>query len=212
MPAFSVFRWRDGRGWLVLAGAPQDEIRGHALSRAAADGAVAVVALTAAYADETLADLEDLGAPAGYLVDVIAERDEDIVVKIGEAGVVVISAAGDPDELRSALTGAAMQALDQAFQNGAVILAEGAAAQAMGAWLLSDGFTPDGFAWLEDAVIELGPPPVGGDALALLESHPEGLAMTMAEDAAVAFGPDGQVELWGSRRVAVTLGAACGGY
>ena len=212
MPAFSVFRWRDGRGWLVLAGAPQDEIRGHALSRAAADGAVAVVALTAAYADETLADLEDLGAPAGYLVDVIAERDEDIVVKIGEAGVVVISAAGDPDELRSALTGAAMQALDQAFQNGAVILAEGAAAQAMGAWLLSDGFTSDGFAWLEDAVIELGPPPVGGDALALLESHPEGLAMTMAEDAAVAFGPDGQVELWGSRRVAVTLGAACGGY
>ena len=212
MSAFSVFRWRDGRGWLVLAGAPQDEIRGHALSRAAADGAVAVVALTAAYADETLADLEDLGAPAGYLVDVIAEPDEDIVVKIGEAGVVVISAAGDPDELRSALTGAAMQALDQAFQNGAVVLAEGAAAQAMGAWLLSDGFTSDGFAWLEDAVIELGPPPVGGDALALLESHPEGLAMTMAEDAAVAFGPDGQVELWGSRRVAVTLGAACGGY
>jgi len=212
MPAFSIFRWRGGRGWLVLAGAAQDEIRGHALSRAAADGAVAVIASTAAFADEALADLEDLGAPAGYIVDVIAEPDEDILLKIGEAGIVVVTVAGgDPDEVRSMLTGAAVQALDQAFQNGAVILAEGAAAQVMGAWLLSDGFTPDGFAWLEGAVIELGPPPVGGDALAALESHPEGLAIALAEDAAVAFGPDGQVELWGSRRVAVTLGAACGG-
>ncbi|MBL8144886.1 MAG: hypothetical protein JNL34_00760 [Anaerolineae bacterium] len=212
MPAFSVFRWRDGRGWLVLAGAAHDEIRGHALSRSAADGAVAVITLPAADAEHTLDDLADLGAPAGYIVDVIAEPDEDILLKIGEAGVVVISASGEPDEVRSALAGAAVQALDQAFQNGAVILAEGAAAQSMGAWLLGDGFTPDGFAWLEDAVIEIGPPPVGGDALAVLESHPEGLAMALADDAAVAFGPDGQVELWGSRRVAVTLGAACGGY
>jgi len=211
MPEFSVFRWRNGRGWLVLAGAAQDEIRGHVLSRSAADGAMAVIALPPSAADHLLEDLADLGAAAGYIVDVMTEPDEDIQAKTGEAGVVVLSADGDPDEVRSALTGAAIQALDQAFQNGAIVLAEGAAAQAMGAWLLSDGFTPDGFAWLEDAVIELGPPPVGGDALAVLETHPEGLAMALADDAAVAFGPDGQVELCGSRRVAVTLGAACGG-
>ncbi|MFN8379220.1 MAG: hypothetical protein U0452_11175 [Anaerolineae bacterium] len=211
MPAFSVFRWRDGRGWLVLAASAQDETRAHVLSRAAADGAVAVVALGPVAADVVLDDLEDLGAPAGYIVDVISESDEDILLKIGEAGVVTLTATGDPDAARSALAGAAVQALDRAYQNGAIVLAEGAAAQAMGEWLLSDGVTPNGFGWLENAVIELGAPPVGGEAMAVLESHPEGLAIALAEDAAVAFGPDGQVELWGSRRVAVTLGASWGG-
>lgn len=211
MPAFSVFQWRDGRGWLVLAGAGRDEIRAQALSRSAADGALAVVALAPLAADELLDDLEDLGAPAGYVVDVIAESDDEILQKLGEAGVVAVAATGDPDAVRSALAGAAIEALDQAFQNGAVVLAEGAAAQALGAWLLSDGVAPDGFAWLENAVIELGPPPVGGEAMAVLDSHPDGLAIAVAEDAAVAFGPDGQVELWGSRRVAITLGAAWGG-
>jgi hypothetical protein len=211
MSEYSVFRWRDGRGWLILAGAAQEDTRAHALSRAAADGAVAVVALDPLSAEATLYDLEDLGAPAGYVVDIVSEPDDDILLKIGEAGVVVVSAQGDPDEARSALAGAAIQALDQAFQNGAVLLAEGAAAQALGAWLLSDGAVPEGLGWLENAVIELSAPPVGGEALAVLDSHPDGLAVALADDAALAFGPDGQVELWGSRRVAVTLGAAWGG-
>lgn len=211
MPSFSVFRWREGRGWLVLAGSPQEETRAHILSRSAADGAVAVVALTAGAADSILYDLEDMGAPAGYVVDVAWEADDDIRYRIGEAGVVVISAGGDPDAVRSALAGAAIEGIDQAFQNGGIVLAEGAAAQAFGGWLLSDGAVPDGFDWLENCIIEIGPPPVGGEALAVLEMHPEGVALALADDAAVAFGPDGQVELWGSRRVAVTLGAAYGG-
>jgi hypothetical protein len=211
MPSYSVFRWRDGRGWLILAGGAQDETRAQALSRLAADGAMAVVALAPLAADRVLEDLEDLGAPAGYVVDVISEPDDDILTRIGEAGLVVLTAQGDPDEARSALAGAAVQALDQAFQNGAVVLAEGAAAQAFGAWLLSDGAVPDGLEWVDGAIIELGAPPVGGEALAVLDSHPDGLAIALADDAALAFGPDGQVELWGSRRVAVTLGAAWGG-
>ena len=211
MPSYSVFRWRDGRGWLILAGAAQEETRAQAISRSAADGALAVVALAPLSADRVLEDLEDLGAPAGYVVDVIAEPDDDILVRIGEAGIIVLAAQGDPDEARSALAGAAVQALDQAFQNGAVLLAEGAAAQAFGAWLLSEGAVPDGLDWVTGAVIELGAPPVGGEALAVLDTHPDGLAVALADDAALAFGPDGQVELWGSRRVAVTLGAAWGG-
>lgn len=211
MPSYSVFRWREGRGWLILAGSAHDDTRAQALSRLAADGAVAVVALAPLSADHVLEDLEDLGAPAGYVVDVISESDDDILVKIGEAGIVVLTAQGDPDEVRSALAGAAAQALDNAFQNGAVLLAEGAAAQAFGAWLLSDGAVPDGLDWVIGAVVELSAPPVGGEALAVLDAHPDGLAVALAPDAAMAFGPDGEVELWGSRRVAVTLGAAWGG-
>jgi hypothetical protein len=211
MPAFSVFQWREGRGWLVLAGAPQEETRAQVLSRAAADGAVAVLSLPDGQADLILADLEDLGAPAGYLVDVVTESDDELRYRIGEAGVVVISAAGDPDDVRSLLAGAALDGVETAFEHGAIVLAEGAAAQAFGAWLLSEGAVPDGFGWLGNLVIDIGPPPVGGEALAVIEMNPEGVALALAEDAAVAFGPDGQVELWGSRRVAVTLGTAYGG-
>ncbi len=213
MPAFSVFRWRDGRGWLILAGGAQEETRAQVLSRLAADGALVIVSFgSSAVAEFVLADFEDLGAPPGYVVDVVSESDEDIRLKISEAGIVVLSAVyGDPDEVRSALLGAALQGMEEAHSNGAVLLAEGAAAQALGAWILHDGAVPEGLSWLENAVIELGPPPVGGDTLSVLESHPEGVAVVLAEDAALALGPDGEVELWGSREVAVTLGAAYGG-
>ena len=210
MTAYSVFRWLDGSGWLILAGSGLEEVRAYALSRAAADGAVAVMAENPGIADAVLADLEDLGAPAGYIVDAVTEPDDDIQAKVGEAGFIVVHADTDPDSVRSLIAGAAVQAMESAFQNGAVVLVEGTAAQTLGAWILSDGTVPDGFGWLAGAVIELGPPPVGGEALAVLEHHPDGLAMVLAEDAALAFGPDGQVELWGSRRVAVTLGAAWG--
>lgn len=211
MPDFSVFRWRDGRGWLVLAGGPQEETRAQVLARSGADGAVAVLALPDGQAEQILADLQDLGAPAGYLVDVVAESDEELRCRIGEAGVVVISAAGDPDDVRSLLVGPALDGVEQAFQNGAIILAEGAAAQAFGAWVLSEGTAPEGFGWLENLVIDIGPPPAGGEAVRVLELNPEGVALALADDAAIAFGPDGQVDLWGSRRVAVMLGAAYGG-
>lgn len=211
MPGFSVFRWREGRGWLVLAGSAQEETRAQVLARSAADGAVAVLAMPDGRAEQILADLQDLGAASGYLVDVVTESDDELRYRIGEAGVVIISAAGDPDDVRSLLVGAALDGVEQAHQNGAIILAEGAAAQAFGAWILSGGVAPDGFGWLENLVIDIGPPPAGGEAARVLETYPEGVALALADDAAIAFGPDGQVELWGSRRAAVLLGAAYGG-
>ncbi|HYO88238.1 MAG TPA: hypothetical protein VER79_06285 [Candidatus Limnocylindrales bacterium] len=210
MPSFSVFRWREGRGWLILAGGSQEGTRAQVLSRASADGAVVVLALPGGEAEWVLEDLEDMGAPAGYLVDTVMESDDELRFRIGEAGVVVLSAVGDPVAVRSAVAGAALDGIAQAFANGGIVLAEGAAAQAFGAWLLSEGAVPDGFGWLDNLVIDIGPPPVGGEAVAVLEMYPEGVALALADDAAVAFGPDGQVELWGSRRVAVTLGAAYG--
>jgi len=100
MPAQTIFKWRDGRGWLTLAtgqGAAQeiDDIRARALQRTSADGGVAIVFLgdDPDAGERLLDDLEDLGAPTGYVVDVIAEDDATIRERLTDASVIVIFGA-----------------------------------------------------------------------------------------------------------------------
>jgi hypothetical protein len=217
MPSQSVFRWLDGRGWLVLssAGDPPSEadlseIRGKALGRAAADGAAAVVYLgEASGADALLDDIEDLGAPSGYLVDIVTEDDETIRTRLTEAGVIVISGASSGAAARSALLGAAIDGIRAAYENGAIILVEGAASGAFGAYMLdADGTVSAGLGWLMDALILPGLASIGQAALPALNVHPEAVGVGIGSGAALALGGDGEVEIWGARRVSVALGSA----
>src|SRR5574338_120647 len=95
----NVLRWQDGRGWLILSGGGQaaSDVRAEALGRAAADGGVAYITLggRTESGEKALADMEDLGAPSGYLVDVLTEDDDTVNTKLSEAGIVVIE--GDVD-------------------------------------------------------------------------------------------------------------------
>src|SRR5690606_9214802 len=101
--------------------------------------------------------MEDLGAPSGYLVDVLTEDDSVIQSKLAEASMIVIG--GDPSviNVRSALLGAGIAGIQEAFENGAVVLAEGLAAMAFGAWLLQDdGQINSGVGWLSSGLIVPG--------------------------------------------------------
>src|SRR5690606_13987307 len=95
----NVLRWQDGRGWLILSGGGADasDVRAQAIGRVSADGGVAYVSLSGAQAEKALADMEDLGAPSGYLVDVLTEDDETIQAKLSEAGLVVIEGSASVD-------------------------------------------------------------------------------------------------------------------
>ncbi|PJF27889.1 MAG: hypothetical protein CUN53_02400 [Phototrophicales bacterium] len=217
MPSQSVFRWLDGRGWLVLAGAGDpasesdfSEIRAKALGRMAADGAAAVVFLgEASGADALLDDIEDLGAPSGYLVDIVTEDDETIRNRLTEAGMIVISGASSGAAARSALLGAAIDGIRAAYENGAIILVEGAASGAFGAYLLdADGTVSAGLGWLMNALILPGMASIGQAALPVLSVHPEAVGVGIGSGAALALGGDGEVEIWGARRVSVALGSA----
>jgi hypothetical protein len=212
----NVLRWQDGRGWLILSGGgeAQSDVRAAALGRAAADGGVAYVTLgsQSALGEKALADMEDLGAPPGYLVDVLTEDDQTIQSKLAEAGIVVIESGADVDELRSSLIGAAIDGIQTAFQNGAVILAEGNAAIVFGAWVLLEDELTSGFEWLENGLVIPGITSISESAVAqdVLIRQAAAIAVGIGEGSALALGPDGEVETWGRRQVTIALGKEYG--
>jgi hypothetical protein len=209
----NVLRWLDGRGWLILAGGGDNlsDIRASALSRAAADGGIAYVTLgnQSVEAENVLADMEDLGAPSGYFVDILSEDDETVQAKLADAGIIVIDGSATLDDLRSSLIGAANDGIQIAFQNGAVVLAEGRAAVVFGAWILLEfGELTSGLEWLENSLIVPGITSVSqsGAVQEVLLLQPGAIAVGIGEGSALALGPDGEVETWGERQVTVALG------
>jgi hypothetical protein len=214
MASNAVLRWLDGRGWLVLSGGAEnsDEIRGLALGRAAADGGVAYISVGGAHgsaAEWVLTDMEDLGAPTGYLVDVASEDDLTVQKKLAEAGVVVITGGADLVDLRSGLMGAAVSGIQEAFENGAVVLAEGLGAAMFGAWvLMKNGEATSGLDWLQNALVLPGVTSVAEaqQAKTLLNIYPTALAVGVGSGSALALGPDGEVETWGFKQVTIALG------
>ncbi len=209
----SVFSWRNGRGWLVLSGGndSDSEVRAQAIGRVSADGGVAYVTMggTSTLGDKALADMEDLGAPSGYMVDVLSEDDITIQQKLADAGMIVIESGSDVAALRSGLMGAAVDGMLAAFENGALILAEGLSASVMGAWVILDsGKITAGLEWLENTLIVPGATSVSEVPLGqeIFLSQPAAIAVGLAKGAALALGPDGELETWGKKQVTVALG------
>ena len=216
MPRQAVFQWLDGRGWLVLSGGPdrEGELRGLAPARTAADGGVACVALSndPTAADLLLDDVTDLGAPSGYIVDVASEEDDVVRTKLAEASVIVITTDGEAEDVRSALTGSAIAGIQTAYENGAVVLAEGACAMAFGSFIVrEDGDLVAGLGWLQDTLVLPDVESAAAAAKPLLAEQPTSLAVGIGIGSALALGPDGQVETWGRRQVTVALGTQYGG-
>ena len=118
--ANSVLTWRSGNGWLVLSGGPDSlsEIRAQALTRMTLVGGAAYISLDDDD-DDVLEDLGELGGPTGYLVNVLLEDDDTIRARLKEAGLVLLPDNVDPEVLRSALMGAAVEAILDAFERGA---------------------------------------------------------------------------------------------
>ncbi|NWG17357.1 MAG: hypothetical protein HXY41_12040 [Chloroflexi bacterium] len=214
MAGSSILRWRDGRGWLVLSGARGESsaVRGQALGRAAADGGIAYVTLGDhdGWSDHTLADMDGLGAPPGYVVDALTEDDQTLSALLADAGIILIEDGPDVEVLRSGLMGAAAAGIQTAFENGAVVLVEGLAAMVFGAWVAkSAGQLLPGLGWLENALVLPGVTSVTQSELAqnVLREHSAAIAVGIGMGSALALGPDGEVEAWGQRQVTVALGS-----
>lgn len=215
MPARAAIRWREARGWLVLAGdaSGSEAVRARALTVAAGDGPVAVLACGGdnAAAGQALDDLEDLGDRPVYLVDALAEDDESLRASLSNAGIVVVTCATDAMQARDALSGATSEGVFNAWQAGALVLLEGPAAMCGGAWVVTEerGFS-DALAWLPETLVLPGT----GDAAAseaareLLGRERRGVAIGIGANAALALGPSGELEIWGRQEVSIALGAA----
>ncbi|MCC6611995.1 MAG: hypothetical protein IT320_00875 [Anaerolineae bacterium] len=211
MPSASIFRWRDGRGWLVLAPGTMDDpdVRALVAARASADGSLAVAVLDGdlTAGDRRLEDFEELGATSGYLVDILTEDDETIATRLAETSIVLLESGADLRSLKSSLMGAALQGLQTAFANGAYVLAAGAPAMLFGEWAY-DGQDNliEGFGWLQDAVVMPVAQDLSAHVKSVLQTYPELFSIGIGERTALALGPDGQVEIWGQRQIGVALG------
>jgi hypothetical protein len=80
---------------------------------------------------------------------------------------------------------------------------------AFGAYIVCDsGQTAAGLSWLEDALIVPGAASLAESESAriLLNAYADALAVGLGSRSALALGPDGIVETWGERQIAVALG------
>ena len=206
-----VFSWQDSPGWIVLSGGadPLSDIRALALSRASADGGVAYISLAPDSGDSLLDDMEDLGAPTGYIIDLRNEAPEKIEQQIGESSVVVVQPGQFVEEMTVRLRGAVTSGMQTALERGAVILLEGLAANAFGQFVISnDGELIEGLGWVGDAFIIPGMTSLAESSTAqdILKLMPEIAVIGIGVGSALVLGPQRAVELWGKQQVVISLG------
>lgn len=215
MPKANVIRWREGDGWIILSGggeidsADTAHIEAEALAKVQVGEPVAYIwaAGDVERADEHLTALYDLGAPTGYLVDILTEDDDSIRDQLKDAGLIILGDGPNLKGLRSALPGIALDTIAAAHADGAVILGIGAGAVVLGA-VVSEA--QKGFDWVENAVIT----PAYDTEVAhaamrqTLEQQPERYGIGIATGSGLALGPNGEVEALGNKQVTIALGRA----
>jgi len=210
MSAQPALTWPDGLGWLILSGEQSEAIRAQTLHRLKPKGGVAYIGLRESSADATMDDFEDLGAPTGYLVNILVEDDDQIEAALREVSLIVLDGGENPSRLHDALQGAAIDQLRAAYQRGTVILAEGSAAALFGArWLDERGQLRGGLNWLHGGLILPGVAErdaLRAQAQPMFQDDPHALAVGIPSQAALALGTEGRLELWGDPPVAVTFG------
>lgn len=206
-----VLSWPDGSGWLVLSGGRDSlgDIRAQALSRIFIDGQVVYVGLDDDDYDDLLDDMGELGAPTGYLVNILTEDDATIYTALSTAAMIVIPEHDNMEVMRSALKGAAADGIRAAYEQRAVILAEGRSAALFGSRLLSDSDeVVDGLGWVSETLIVPAIVSVAQSRAArdLLATHLVNVAVGLGVGSALVLGPDGLIETWGPH-VTIALGS-----
>jgi hypothetical protein len=214
-----LFRWREGNGWLVLAGKgnlsdplgsnPMLDILSQVLLRTVDYGPLAYIwaAGDEEQADRDLEAIADLGGRTGYLLDIITEDDETLQKQLAEAGIIILGDGEYPHKLHSALAGVVIEAIDKAYQRGATIFGVGTGATVFGhSWLL-DNKIQEGFHWLENAFILTGDVSSQEEQTKhqFLSSHPDTYSMWLKDGAGLAFSPTGAVEVWGNKQITISL-------
>lgn len=206
-----ILRWSSGLGWIILSGGTGrgGEVRAQVLRRIKASGGVAYLGFDENSGDETFDDMEDLGAPTGYLVNIIAEDDFTIREQIEDASLIMIDDSVSAEAWRDALPGAAADAIFAALETGTIVLAEGRGAAALGQYMLDEsGELVRGLGWLEHLLILPEITHIGEFAPAreLLDVQPDAVVLGIGIESALALGPDGELEVLGQRQVAIGLG------
>lgn len=217
MPQSSMFQWRDGAGWLVLSGGGNFkdnetlDIDTPVLSRTVSHNPLAYIwaAGDADTADLYLEYLVELGGRTGYLVDIAAETDESILQELREAGIIVLGDGQNSQHLHRHLKGDVLQAITNAYENGATIYGQGNSAMFLASWMnLTGTGLQQGLGWMANSLIVPYYAPERAPQVKtwLQNVIPDSYALGLGKGAALALSPDGSVEIWGKNDITVLLG------
>lgn len=211
--ADAIINYRSGRGWLIFSGGHTSgsPIRAQALARAQAFGSVAYISSADDGGDALMDDMEDLGARSGYFIDLEYDAPGEIQSQLEVASLITIEVGSSIDTLLQGLSTEAVAGIQEAYERGAVVLVEGLASNIFGRWVVLDsGEIQDGLNWVDNAFIE---PDSGGiedsrAVQAIVAQFPDAVAINIKSGAALALGPEAQVEIWGQPQdVTISLGA-----
>ncbi len=211
MLELTPFSWLPSNGWLVLSGRADalGEIRALALSRHNAGGAIAYISLADDLGDALMDDMAELGAASGYLVDLDEQDNNEVYERLSTATMIVIEADGERERLGRLLRRTAVHAMKEALNHGALILFEDAAASTAGQYMLgTDDQVDAGLDFLHNAMVLTDVSSVAEHA-ALRSARvqlPDTVFVGLASGSALVLGPDEQLETWGERQVAISLG------
>ena len=204
MIASGLLHWPDGHGWLALSGGngAAGSVRASVLTHAG-PGPIAYLTIDGDQesALRTLEDMESLGAPTGYVVDAARDEPDFAAESLAEAGVIVLVNGPSALDFVRHLEGQLGEAVAAAHEEGAILLAEGAAAVAFGNWVREDAEWLPGLAWLEGVAITTGLDEANDAAVS------GELSVHIPVESALALGPAGQLQLWGEGDVRITLGS-----
>jgi cyanophycinase-like exopeptidase len=161
-----------------------------------------------------VAQIEEMGGPAGYVAPIFTRTDATDpknTRRLMNAGLVYLGDGLAQRLVEMLADTPAFDALAAAYRAGAVIVAAGQAASALGVWCMGvrDAALLRGWGWLPDAIICPSFGDVAAPALrAVIKAQPECLGLGIPRGVALALGPENQVRTLsaGGAQVTVVLG------
>ena len=207
--------WLESNGWLVLSGSADfhSDIRALSLSRCDAAGAVAYISLACDAGDSLMDDMVELGAPAGYLVDLEDEDNNAIHERLSAAGMIVVESGDDIVRLKKLITQTVLHTVKGALKDGGLVLFEGLAATLAGAFYLDGrGELVPGLKLVDNAFIATDADRAQWEDVrdSVYFKNQEAVGIAIESGAALVLGPDGLIETWGEKQVTFSLGDPSG--
>lgn len=206
-------------GWIVLSGGvpsigdESPRLAENILEKANLSLAPLCISARRPLGDRLRDFIEDIGLLLGDTIE-IAYLDELPNPEIGailDAAGLCILAGGPASMWKSWFELSSLHpSPENLFLDERLILAIGQAAAAMGTWTLQpeDEELVQGLGWLRGALVipEIGEPGDMESVKGFLSSEEYVYALGLPDGAVLAFGPAGEVEVWGERKPVITLG------
>lgn len=225
MPQRGPLQWVDGEGWIILSGGGDwrrgetDSIDAHVLSLANLDRPMAVL-LSNGHREEAEAILEHyqaLGGPGGQAF-VLSQRKEqvfqedDFLSLLSEAGILYLGGDDPSFLIHSLRSSPAIHKIVKGFATlqGLIIVGAGGGAAALGTWIPGDALLDSevtGLNFVHHTVVTPHFTRIEQiEALrTMIQSYTGALGLGVPEGSALALGPHGEVETWGSGEVTAVV-------